>query len=156
MKKHGQPYDLKIKCLRKLIRLYFTTDYNFNHVEFEENELLFVLLVCNTFDIVKSVAKKNKKLKQYERKQDIALLILELRDSSPNLDQHLRKVFYNPCIPQMTKFFSNPIIKQLWWGRIQKSEALKNYLNYIEECGKLQWYTDHIQKAAPEYTSILP
>ena len=64
IRKYGKPYERDIESLRQLIRQYFTTEYGFNHVEYEENELVFVLLICNTFDKVKSLAKQNKKAKQ--------------------------------------------------------------------------------------------
>ena len=74
---------MELKTLRQNIHGYFKTRFGFESVfdesEFYENELLFTLLVCNTFDKVKKM-KPNKKVKQRERKEEISLYIINLRE----------------------------------------------------------------------------
>ena len=166
---------MDLKTLRLRIHNFFETrfgfKYDFCESECYENELLFTLLICNTFDKVKKM-KQNKKVKQGERKEDISLHIIALRDDTPkvtiigtrgknktikkwSLDDHIRKVFENPCIPHMSAFFANPAIRTMW-KIVRETKGLKEYLSFVRDCQKLEWYRKHIEAAAPEGTIILP
>ena len=79
---------MDVKTLRYRIHHYFNTKFgfrsNFYESECYENELLFTLLICNTFDKVRKI-KENKKVQQRERNMEISFHILNLKDQTPGV-----------------------------------------------------------------------
>jgi hypothetical protein len=105
VKIYGKTYEKDVKTLRAQINTYFTEGFGFSQAEWEEWELLFILLVCCTHGKEKAKSVNMKRKKRAQREEDIRELIQGLKKKQPHLSLDLDKVFGNPCLVSLYWFF---------------------------------------------------